>query len=113
MKLEHRVSLPYNDRTIVKQYLTVLKADVKYPAFTVNDRLELEECQGIIGNNGSYNYHNNYDDSEDELQIIYPNGSRVRRWFTLNKQDALDVQAENIRAWREIIKEELLRLETI
>ena len=112
MELKHEIKTPYPFGDTVKQYRQVLNVDVKYPAFTINDKLEIIECIGIISNNGSWNYHNNYDDSEEELFVII-NDQKIRKWFTLSKEYALQIQNDNIRAWKNSLKKELLRLENI
>jgi hypothetical protein len=46
--------------------------------------------EGWIASNESYNYHNNYDDSED---CMWFDGEQ--QWFTLNYERVLEVQREN------------------
>lgn len=112
MKLEHYLSTPLTYGEIVKNYLKVLQENKPYPAWTLNDNLEVIECKGLIKNNGSYNYHNNYDDSENELYII-DRSTKLKKWFSLNKEEVVKVQRENIAKWRECLEAELLRLESI
>lgn len=110
MQLEYNVSTPLTFGKIVKDYLKVLKENTEYPAWTVNDNLELVSCMGIIENNGSWNYHGNYDDSKNELYVIFPNRTKRRMWFSLNKEDAIKIQQENIEKWRFKLQHELDRL---
>jgi hypothetical protein len=112
MELKNYLSTPSKNGQIVEDYLKVLKVDVEYPAFSLNDKLEIIECKGIISNNGSWNYHNNYDDSQNELYIIVGT-KKTCQWFTLNKEDVAKVQKENIEKWKAILSNELSRLEAV
>ena len=66
----------------------------------------------MIANDGSWNYHNNYDDSEDVLYVI-ENKTRTKQWFSLNKDEVIEVQKENILKWKLILEQELSRLQTL
>ncbi len=112
----HRIeigdTLKKPDGKIVKNYLKVLKENTEYPAWTINDKLEVVKCIGMIANDGSWNYHNNYDDSEDVLYVI-ENKTRTKQWFSLNKDEVIEVQKENILKWKLILEQELSRLQTL
>lgn len=112
MKIEHSLSLPPKCGQIVKDYLKVLNVDTEYPAYSLNEKLEIIECKGVISNNESWNYHKDCDDSENELYVVIGK-VRTAKWFTLNKEDAVRVQKENIEKWRAILVDELSRLDTI
>lgn len=112
MKLKHYLSTPKTYGQIVDDYLKVLKVNEEYSAWTINDELEVVSCKGIIENNGSWNYHNNYDDSENELYAAF-DGLKVKQWFTLNKDEAIKIQQENIKKWKLTLNKELNRIDTI
>ncbi len=112
MELRHYISTPSTYGQIVEDYLKVLKVDVEYPAFSLNNKLEIIECKGVISNNGSWNYHNNYNDSQNELYIIIEK-TKFCQWFSLNKEDVVKVQKENIEKWKAILSNELSRLESV
>jgi hypothetical protein len=112
MELKHYLSTPLKYGEIVKDYLKVLKEKTEYDAWTLNDQLEIVKCKGLIENNGSWNYHNNYDDSENEMYVIIDK-QKTNKWFSLNKEDVIKVQQENILKWKNMLQEELSRLEVI
>lgn len=112
MELKHYLSTPSKDGRIVEDYLKVLKVKTEYDAWTLNDKLEVVKCKGLIENNGSWNYHNNYDDSENEMYVIIDK-KKINQWFSLNKEDVIKVQQENILKWENMLQKELLRLEVV
>lgn len=112
MKVEHYIILPRPCGEIVKDYLKVLKEGKEYSAYTLNDDLEVVECKGIILNNGSWNYHNNYDDSENELYVMMY-GLRINKWFSLNKEDVEKAQTENIIQWKLKLADEINRVDKL
>lgn len=112
MEIKHYLSTPSKYGKIVEDYLKVLKEKTEYDAWTLNEKLEVVKCKGIIENNGSWNYHNNYDDSENEMYVII-NNQKINKWFSLNKEDVIKVQQENIIKWKNVLQEELKRLELI
>lgn len=113
MKLNFELKLPYHFGEIVNEYLKTMQIKTKYNAYTISDELEVIECVGIIQSDGSWNYHNNYDDSELELAIVTSKNSNLGRWFTLDKEEAEKIQRENIKEWKEVLNNELLRLHII
>jgi len=112
MEIKHYLSTPPKCGKIVEDYLKVLKEKTEYDAWTLNEKLEVVKCKGIIENNGSWNYHNNYDDSENEMYVII-NNQKIKKWFSLNKEDVIKVQQGNILKWKNVLQEELKRLEVI
>ncbi len=112
MELKHCLSTPSNYGKIVEAYLKVLKEKTEYDAWTLNEKLEVVKCKGLIENNGSWNYHNNYDDSENKLYVIIDK-KKINKWFSLNKEDVIKVQQENILKWKNMLQEELSRLEVV
>ena len=109
MELKHYLKIPYCRGEIVSTYLKVLKENVQYEAWTIEDNMEVVRCMGIIKNNGSWNYHNNYDNSENELYVVIEKTIQAR-WFSLNRDEAITVQRNNIIKWESIINEEKNRL---
>ena len=85
----------------------------EYPAYTINDGFEIVECFGIVESDNSWNYHNNYDDSEDILSCIFRDKiseGKINKWFTLNKDEVIKIQKENLEIWMKILQEEILRI---
>lgn len=113
MKLSFELKLPYHFGEIVNEYLKTLQFNTKYNAYTLSDKLEVVECVGIIQSDGSWNYHNNYDDSELQLAIITAPNTFLGKWFTLNESEVEKVQRENIERWKEVLNNELLRLQSL
>lgn len=115
MKLDFRIEidLPLTRGKIVEDYLKVLELNNEYAAFTVDDDLNIVNCKGSISSDGSWNYHNNYDDSENVMFVKFENNYKIQRWFTLNKSEAIKIQQENIIKWKEILNAELKRLEEL
>lgn len=109
MTLEYNPVIPPDVREKINSYLKTLKEDKHYPAFYINDRLEVIDCIGVISNNGSWNYHNNYDDSKNTHYVLI-DGRKVTKWFLLDKEDALNLQVEFIKEWQEILRNEYRRL---
>ncbi len=112
MKVEHDIILPNKFRVTVNDYLKVLKEEKEYPAYTINDYLEIIECKGVISNNGSWNYHNNYDDSKNELYVIIDD-RKINKWFSINREDVEKVQAENIIQWKLKLADEINRVDKL
>ena len=75
---------------IATNYLKFLNRKEKYTAFSVDDYAVIEG-KGYIDSNESWNYHNNYDDSEDTLHFTWNNGHcnmNSQKWWTLSKTEA-------------------------
>ena len=92
MKIEETPSLPYADKKLVDKYLKTLLRETGYKAYSIDDEFNVIEGVGTIDSDGSYNYHNNYDDSEDTLIFTstnkYGHKTRAHKWWTLNKAEA-------------------------
>lgn len=110
MKIEYDIKLPSTVGKIVNLYLKTLEKNVKYEAFTIDDKLNVIECKGIIENNENYNFHNNYDNSENELYVIDSHNRKTKKWFTLDKKEAVKIQMENIEMYKVLLLDELLRI---
>lgn len=95
MKIDERPHLPWVDEILVGIYLKVLLTKTEYVGYSVDNEFNVIEGKGTIENNGSYNYHNNYDDSEDTLYFTWVNQcgnkERMQRWWTLNKSEAEEI----------------------
>jgi len=113
MELKHYLNLPLPYGKIVEDYLKVLEVDTEYKAYTVNDNLEVVECIGIIKNNGMYDYHKNDDISQNEMYVIGDGIMNFGKWFTLNKNEAVKIQKENIKMWKDVLNNELNRIENL
>lgn len=112
MELKYYISRPPTFGKIVNDYLKVLREGHQYSAWTLNDKMEVVECKGLVENNCSWNYHNNYDDSENELYVIIEN-EKIKQWFSLNKEDVVNIQQENVSKWKLILEQELSRIQEI
>lgn len=63
------------------------------------------EGEGWVASNESYNYYNNYDDSEDCMWFSKkPNSVGNQQWFTLNYEKVLEVQKENNKKIIEVLE---------
>lgn len=113
MIVKYDIKLPSYRGEIVKEYLKTLELDKRYDAWTVEENLEVVPCIGLVKNNGSWHYHHNYDDSENELAIFTDRGHYLAKWFTLDKEEAIAVQQENIKEWEKILKAELKQLKKL
>jgi len=113
MELYYRVKLPANTGQRVNKMLDTYKLGVKIsPVYTINTKLELVECDGVIKNNGSWDRHNNYDDSENEMQCIIDN-KNVAQWFTTSKRKAERLQYKMIIEWAKVLCKEFGRLDDL
>ena len=68
--------------------------NVVYDAFTLNNNLEVVECKGIVAINNGYDRR---DSGVKELQIITEPNCYLSKWFSLNREDVVKVQKENIK----------------
>lgn len=84
---------------IAKEYLKVLRRHEKYPAFTVDEDFNVVKGVGCIKSNGSFNYHNNYDDSEDTLWFNQTKESYCEKegWWTLSEVEANERRNELVK----------------
>lgn len=72
-------------------------------AFSIDTEIyKIIKGKGSIKNNGSYNYHNNYDDSEDEM--FFDNKTQ---WFTLNEDRVKEVFNQNAAIIRKMLEKKL------
>jgi len=92
MKIDETPALPWVNEELVNKYLKLLLRETEYPAYSIDDEYKVIKGVGSIDSNGSYNYHNNYDDSEDTLIFTYVNEyghkNTAQKWWTLNKEEA-------------------------
>ena len=103
--MKSKVKIPYHYGVVVDNMLKVLELNKTYQGFTINDNLEVIQTDCSIENNGSYNYHNNYDNSQNVLKV-----GDTSKWWTLNEKEVLKVQKENIDRNLERLNEEIKRL---
>lgn len=72
----------------------------KVKAYSINLKdNSIVEGDGWVASNESYNYHNNYDDSEDCMWF-----NKEQQWFTLNYEKVLEVQKENNKKIIEVLE---------
>ena len=102
---------------IAEQYLKVIPLKHRVKAYTVKPIKDtfkrgvikgyvVVEGEGYIASNGSWNYHNNYDDSEPTLWFVFPDakGSIEQQWWSVSKEEA-DLRCASL------LKEEIEKLE--
>lgn len=98
---------------IAERYLKILKEKEKYTAYAVND-YEVVEGIGTIESNGSWNYHNNYDDSVNTLHFQWDIKNYPRKeikWWTLSKEEAEEKCNAEIIHQISLHKEQIEKLE--
>lgn len=106
--IEYDIDLPSHYGKVVEDRLKTLEMDVEYQGYTINDRAEIIQTNCSIQNNGSWNYHNNYDNSENVLMV-----GNESKWWTIDKSEAIDIQRKNLDKIIEKHREESIRLESI
>lgn len=96
MKIEIYLRIPshYEDVEKIKSVIGESIVD----GFSLSENGEILKGKCKIASNESYNYHNNYDDSED---VLYFNNKK--QWFTLSENRIKEVYEEN----RKIILDKL------
>mgnify|MGYP003635224084 CR=1 FL=1 len=106
--MKHKLEIPYHYGEIVKTRLRNLELDKKYEGFTLNEKLEIEKCECTIKNDGNWNYHNNYDNSENVLMVGDKN-----KWWTLNETEIKEIQKEHLYKAIKVLTDEIDRLKSI
>lgn len=101
-----------SDRKIVKDHLQVLELNTWYDVYTILDDFTIVQTKGCIKSNESWNYHNNYDDSENEMYVKH-NGNEFRRRFFLKYSEVKEIQKKNIEMWKKMLNAELERLDSL
>ena len=98
MKIDILLYIPSNYENV--EGFKKLIGDSKVKAYSINkEDNSIIEGLGWIASNGSYNYHNNYDDSEDCMWF-----NEEQQWFTLNYETVLNIQKENNRKIIEVLE---------
>ena len=105
--MKHKLKIPYHYGDVVIERLKVLELNKKYEAFTLNEQLEIVKCECSIENDGSWNYHNNYDNSENVLKV-----GNLSKWWTLNETEIKQIQKENLDKAIKLLTEEIDRLKS-
>lgn len=109
MEIKFNVQLPpYWGTSVNELYNEGYKENELIKGWTIKDNLELIPCEGKIATNDHWNYHHNYDNSENVLWI-----GNEQRWFTTNKELALEIQNFNIETYNALLKKELKRLKKL
>lgn len=107
--MKYKLNLPSYSGEVVEERLKVLETNKVYEGYTLNEKLEIVKVVGCsIENNGNYNYHNNYDNSENVLKV---NG--LTKWWTVKESEIKTIQKKHIDEALDKINEELLRLESL
>lgn len=97
------LKIPYSsdEKEIFKMKELIGKSVVD--AYSIDrETYKIVKGKGSIQNNGSYNYHNNYDDSKDEM--FFDNKTQ---WFTLNEGRVKEVYNQNASIIRKMLEEKL------
>ncbi len=115
VKKPYYVVLPSRRGEIVENYLKVLIPEKGYEAWTLNDDLTISKVIGWIKNNGAWNYHNNYDESEFELYIKRGDNylAYEERWFSINQEEVIKIQKENITRIVSELNEEITQINNL
>lgn len=92
--------LPFT-KTIAEVYENIFELNVHYKAFSIDEDFNIIEGIGIIRNNKSWNYHNNYDNSYNDLYFLYKNVERQQWW-------AIDLKEVNA-----VLQQEISRVKSI
>ena len=103
--MKYKLELPYHYGKVVEERLKVLDLNKKYEGFTLNEQLEIEKCECSIENDGSWNYHNNYDDSQNVLKV-----GNVEKWWTLSEKEIKQIQKEHLDRSIKLLTDEIDRL---
>ena len=103
------IKLPYITKELVDSYKKVLEVGKEYNVYTLDDDINIIECKGFIKSDGSWNYHNNYDDSQDTLFILNRFNNQERKWFTLNHSEIEKIRDENREEYIKVLENELKR----
>jgi hypothetical protein len=94
-------NLPYKaDKDIIENYLKIFKENEEYDAYSIDDNLKIVKGKGSIKNNGSWNHHNNYDDSKNELYFKEQNeignpmsrNVQIAKWWTVSWEEIKGMQ---------------------
>ena len=105
--MKNKINIPYHYGEVVDERLKVLELNKKYEAFTLNEQLEIVKCECSIESDGSWNHHNNYDDSENVLKV-----GNVSKWWTLSEKEIKQVQKENLDHNIKLLTAEIDRLKS-
>lgn len=107
-RVDYEINLPSHRGKVVEDRLKVLELDKKYEGFTLNEDCEIIQCKCKIKSDGSWNYHKNYDDSENVLMV-----DGEHRWWTLNESEIKKVQKENLDRIIDSLTQEIERLKKL
>ena len=115
--MKYKVKLPSTTENIKERYLSLLKMNEGYPAYSIDDNLDLIEGTGTIEMNDDYNYHCNTDESIPELYFAYEaypthnHLTKEKRWWTISISDAVELRESLIRLNIEDLEQEITTLE--
>ena len=113
MKVESSLYLPsiYKNIDILKK--TNGKQEVH--AYSLDEDLNILEGWGKISSNNSWDYHNNYNDSEDVMWFSYEeylNGNKKysEKFFTTNLDEIKIIQKDLKDKWIKLLESEIERV---
>lgn len=104
MKIQYELKLP-SPYEGAKEMTKVLGINAFHKGYTIGENLEILHGNCSIESDGSYNYHNNYDDSKNVMMF-----EGEKRWWTLNPSRAKEIQGLAIKQAVEQIEMEKNRL---
>lgn len=88
MKVTYDLKLPSYYGKEVEERLKLIDLNKMYTGYTLSDDLSIIESHGCsIGSDGSYNYHNNYDDSQNVLKVY-----GAHKWWTFREEEIVELQ---------------------
>jgi len=102
-KNDYSLKVPHSsDKDEISKMKAIIGSS-KVDAFSIDRKTyKIIQGKGSIQNNGNYNYHNNYDSSEDEMFF-----GNTTQWFTLNEDRAKEVFNTNATLIREMLERKL------
>lgn len=95
MKIEVTPTLEYRLTTVAKEYMPILGRS-RTKAYSLDKDFNIVEGEGWIASNESYNYHNNYDTSEDTLWFETEKSYKAQKWWTPSLQKVKELQQSEL-----------------
>ena len=105
--MKYKINTPKHYGNIVEERLKVLEIETNYEGFTLDENLNIIKTKCSIENNGRWNYHNNYDNSENVLKV-----GNIEKWWTLSEKEIKKVQKENLDNNINIFTKEIKKLKS-
>ena len=105
--MKHELNLPSHYGKNTEERLKNFNLDTKYDGYTLNDELEIVKCECSIENDGMWNYHNNYDSSQNVLKV-----GDEHKWWTPNKKEIKKIQKKHLKKALKVLSCEVKRLKS-